>query len=215
MVRIYKTPTRQFDSFTLSYYVDGKRQRRLLADLNEAKAEADRVATQLTKGDLQALTLTNAERTSYLQTLRHSLGKFQESFHCPIGNVTGPDIDRWLRKLGLSPRTRNNLRMTVHTLFNFAKGRRYLPKDHDEIEAVPVVKDRASAIEIFSATEMQEILESAGDQLIPFLTLGAFAGIRHAETQRLDWKDVRFDDGIIDLRAAKAKTASRRTVPPR
>ncbi len=32
--------------------------------------------------------------------------------------------------------------MTVHTLFNFAKARRYLPKDHDEIESVAVVKDR-------------------------------------------------------------------------
>jgi integrase len=29
--------------------------------------------------------------------------------------------------------------------------------------------------------------------MVPFLVLGAFAGIRHAEVQRLEWKDVRFD----------------------
>lgn len=63
---------------------------------------------------------------------------------------------------------------------------------------------------------MEEMLkDKAGDglRLIPFLTLGAFAGIRHAEIQRLDWKDIHFDAGIVEIRAAKAKTASRRTVP--
>ena len=37
--------------------------------------------------------------------------------------------------------------------------------------------------------------------------------VRHAEIQRLEWKDLRFDDGSIEIRASKAKTASRRMVP--
>ena len=49
--------------------------------------------------------------------------------------------------------------------------------------------------------------------MVPFVTIGAFAGIRHAEIQRLDWRDIQFDAGIVEIRAAKAKTASRRTVP--
>ena len=53
----------------------------------------------------------------------------------------------------------------------------------------------------------------ADERAIPFLTLGAFAGIRHAEIQRLDWRDIHLDAGIVEVRAAKAKTASRRMVP--
>lgn len=98
-------------------------------------------------------------------------------------------------------------------MFGFAKTRGYLPKDHDEIDSVPTVKDREGAIEIFTPAEMAEILNCAGEKLIPFLALGAFAEIRHAEIQRLDWKDIRLEDGIIELHAAKAKTANRRTVP--
>ena len=114
----------------------------------------------------------------------------------------------------LSPRTRNNLRSAVQTFFSFAKSRGYLPKDHDEIDSVPVVKDRGGAIEVFTPTELVEILNHTGEGLIPFVTLGAFAGIRHAEIQRLDWKDIRFEeDGIIEIHAGNAKTASRRTVP--
>ena len=44
--------------------------------------------------------------------------------------------------------------------------------------------------------------------MVPFLAIGAFAGVRHAEIQRLDWKDVRFDAGIIEIHAGNAKTAT-------
>lgn len=149
----------------------------------------------------------------YLEALRYCFKKFEAEFKCNIGDVSATAIDDWLRKSGLSPRSRNNLRNSVQTLFGFAKSRRYLPKDHDEIESVPVVKDREGAIEVFTPAELVEILKCAGDELVPFFALGAFAGIRHAEIQRLEWKDIRFEDGIIELHAAKARTASRRTVP--
>ena len=57
------------------------------------------------------------------------------------------------------------------------------------------------------------LLENADPALIPFLSIGAFAGLRHAELQRLDWSEVRLDDGFIEVKASKAKTASRRLVP--
>ena len=114
----------------------------------------------------------------YLQCLRYCMGKFETAFQCNIAAVTSAGIDDWLRKSGLSPRSRNNLRNAVQTLFSFAKGRGYLPKDHDEIEAVPVVKDRDGVIEVFTPAELAEVLHHAGERLIPFFALGAFAGIR-------------------------------------
>jgi hypothetical protein len=77
----------------------------------------------------------------YVQSLRWALPKFSDAFHCNISNVTAPDVDDWLRRSGLSPRTRNNLRSAVLTLFSFAKARRYLPKDNDELADVPLAKD--------------------------------------------------------------------------
>jgi integrase len=86
-------------------------------------------------------------------------------------------------------------------------------KDHDELESVVRVKDREGEIEIFTPAELTEVLACASDRMIPFLTLGAFAGIRHAEIQRLEWSDIRFDEASITIGASKAKTASRRLVP--
>jgi len=45
------------------------------------------------------------------------------------------------------------------------------------------------------------------------LAIGAFAGLRDAEIKRLDWSEVDFARGFIEVKAAKAKSARRRIVP--
>jgi integrase len=149
----------------------------------------------------------------YLRHLGYDLKQFNQTFSCNIGSITGAEIDAWLRSLNVSGRTRNNLRCSVHTLFAYAKSRRYLAKDHDELESVGRAKDRDGEIEIFTPAELVEILSHAKEEIVPFLVVGAFAGVRHIEIQRLTWADVRLDDGLIEIRAKNAKTASRRMIP--
>jgi integrase len=45
------------------------------------------------------------------------------------------------------------------------------------------------------------------------MAIGAFAGIRSAEIHRLDWEDIKWDRGHIEIAGKKAKTAARRLVP--
>jgi integrase len=149
----------------------------------------------------------------YLRHLRYDLDKFGKAFHGDIGAITGQAVDKWLRGLGVSPRTRNNLRNSVQTLFAFAKAKQYVGKAHDEMDFVALAKETEGEIEIYTPAEMAEMLSLAKPNLVPFLALGAFAGIRHAEIQRLEWPDINFEKGIIDIKARKAKTASRRIVP--
>jgi integrase len=49
--------------------------------------------------------------------------------------------------------------------------------------------------------------------LVPFVAIGAFAGLRTAEIERLDSTEVHMKDRFIEIKASKAKTASRRIVP--
>lgn len=284
--KIYKTPRQDYDAYTLAYYQDAERKRKLCSTFEAALAEADEVAKLLGSKDVDVLELRSADRAAYrrarevldplgisievaavqyahmvkllgdtpptvaaeffvrkhpskipdktvpvvvkefleakeadgcskryLNTLKYNLGAFAKRFQGNIEPIVGSEVDAWLRTSGLSPRTRNNIRTSLHTLFKFAEGRRYLPKDHDELKSIPVVNDREGEIEVFTPAELTEILGCASERMIPFIVLGAFAGIRHAEIQRLEWKDVRFDDGMIEIGASKAKTASRRLVP--
>jgi integrase len=164
----------------------------------------------------------------YLKALRVRLGRFKQAFsETRISQVTTTEIDRFLRELTVeeklatgeirkrpaSPKSRNHFRAAIGTLFYFAESRGYVAKGVIDLESVAVAKQKPSEIDIYRPEELIRILAAADDTMIAFLTIGAFAGVRHAEIQRLDWSEVRLDDGFIELKAGKAKTAARRLVP--
>jgi integrase len=81
------------------------------------------------------------------------------------------------------------------------------------MEGIDIRFDDDGKIEIFTAGELARLLSGARGKLIPFLAIGAFAGLRHAEIKRLDWAQVDLQRGFIEVTAANAKTRSRRLVP--
>jgi hypothetical protein len=56
-----------------------------------------------------------------------------------------------------------------------------LPPRLDKIEAVAISKEDDNDIAIYRPGELTRALELAESTLIPFITIGAFAGLRHAE----------------------------------
>ena len=44
-----------------------------------------------------------------------------------------------------------------------------------------------------------QFLNHVRDELKPFVAIGAFAGLRHAEIQRLDWREVHLADRFIEV----------------
>ncbi len=71
------------------------------------------------------------------------------------------------------------------------------------------------APEIFKVDELQALLQAAthtAHDVVPMLAIGAFAGLREAEIQRLDWSEVDLARGHIEVKAAKAKSARRRII---
>jgi integrase len=146
---------------------------------------------------------------------------FAQAFQTNIARIEGGQIRDFLAGLNLSPRSYNNFRCAIVSLFEFAKSRRYLPSDWNEFDGVDSVKDNGGAIEIFTPEELDALLTvrlpkpfvRASAQLLPFLAIGAFAGLRSAEIDRLEWQDVKFSTGYIVVEKGKAKTATRRIVP--
>jgi integrase len=153
----------------------------------------------------------------YVQTLRHHLHRFASAFETSISSITAKLIDDWLRsEKTLSPRGRNNFRMSIITLFHFARSRGYLPKNEAiEADAVPKAKDRdGAAIGIFTPSQLANLLAAVKtEEARLYFSLGAFTGIRSAELIRLDWRDFNFSRAHVEVGKNKAKTATRRLVP--
>jgi integrase len=145
----------------------------------------------------------------YLADLNSRLSAFAEALHIPISKVTPEHVDEFLSQF--KGRTRFNYARIIRTLFNYAQAKKYIPRDVDPFEGVDTDYHDDGEVEIFTPEEMEKLLAAARQELIPFLTIGAFAGLRSAEIARLDWSDIRGEH--IHVTAGKAKTRSRRLVP--
>src|SRR5438477_366085 len=80
----------------------------------------------------------------YIQTLRSHLNRFASAFQTNIGSVAARFIEEWLAAQKVGARARNNIRMSIITLFHFGRSRGHLPKGQPtEAEEVAKAKDRA------------------------------------------------------------------------
>src|SRR5882724_2845096 len=151
----------------------------------------------------------------YVRDLRYRLNKFVQDFgHQPIAGITVDELDDWLRGLPYLPQSRTNYRTIVGLLFSYAESRGIIERNPILRTAKPKLVDRPP--QIFAIDELSALLEAGNrvaPDVVPMLAIGAFAGLREAEIQRLDWSEVDLARGHIEVKAAKAKSARRRIVP--
>jgi integrase len=147
----------------------------------------------------------------YVEDLRSRLPRFAKKFDGQmVATITSEEIDNWLRGLEVGPTTRNNFRRMLVMMFNHAIARGYATSNPAEKTAKAKVVDSPPGI--LTVQQTARLLEAASPELLPYVAIGAFAGLRRAELERLDWADVHFDADLIEVTAQKSKTARRRFV---
>src|SRR6266404_1262027 len=147
----------------------------------------------------------------YIEDLRSRFPRFAKKFDGQmVATITSEEIDNWLRGLEVGPTTRNNFRRTLVMMFNYAVQRGYATSNPAEKTAKAKVVDSPPGI--LTVQQAARLLEAASPELLPYVAIGAFAGLRRAELERLDWSDVHFADNLIEVTAQKSKTARRRFV---
>ena len=175
-----------------------------------AKLVADVVTEFLDEKEKQG----RSER--HVETLSSHCKRFGGKVSMNIGSVTAGEVDLFLDGLHVGARTRDNIANSIRTLFEFAKRKRYLPSDFDELSRVTRLDNGEDGpIEIYTLDEMKALLEAADESLVPFIAIGGFAGLRSSEIRRLDWQDGKFDSDCIIVPKGKVKKRgkSRRIVP--
>ena len=124
-----------------------------------------------------------------------------------MASISVGEINAWLRDF--KPFNRNGFRLRLSALFSYSIERGWCHKN----PVAEVKKVKASAqIGILAPEQFAKLLETANEETLPYWLIGGFAGLRRSEIERLEWKDVRFDSGLIEVPALKSKTASRRFV---
>jgi integrase len=148
----------------------------------------------------------------YCQDLQLRLGRFAKDFlEAKVGSFTASALDAWLAGLPVAPGTRNTFRRDLRTLFSFCEKRGYCQTN--EAKKTERAKDVDKPAGILTVAQASALLSASDDASLPYIAISLFAGLRAAEVQKLDWSEVDFESGYIEVTAAKSKTAKRRLVP--
>jgi len=147
----------------------------------------------------------------HLSDLDYRLRYFAEEFDGKlVAEITSADIDDWLRSLNVGAQTRNHYRANVLQAFNFAVRHGYAPIN--PVEGAAKAKVVGGRPGILTVEQASALLTNVPSNVLPYFAVGLFAGLRRAEIERLDWSEIDFESGLIEVKAEKSKTAMRRFV---
>lgn len=165
------------------------------------------------------------KKVSYQKSLKWAFARFNATFgEKLVHEIRREEIEDWLNAQGFTGITRRNYLRELGILFRFAITRGYCAENIVKGIEKPAVKDKPPAIFtvagaarlLFGAQMMQTARNRKGQMtnanLVPYLAIGFFAGLRSSELAKLDWNEINLLKRTIEVTAEKAKTARRRIV---
>jgi integrase len=151
----------------------------------------------------------------HIQTVRRLLDGFGRNFPDQmLHDLSVKDLQRFIDGINGAPRTKNNLITCLKTFFLWAQKQSYVRQDRQTAaNALDKKREAYLSPEIFTPEEMHLILTKSEPNMVPYMAIGAFAGLRSAEIGRLDWSAIDFESGYIKVSGEITKTQQRRLIP--
>lgn len=152
----------------------------------------------------------------HIETLRAHFGRFVPRFgERLLQSITREELQDYIdRIVGGAAKTRHNHSTTLKTFGKWAREKkRWLPSAvrsaFEEIE-LPLLRPQEKSV--YPPHEMMRLLAATPRDMLAFLVLGGFGGIRAAERVRLKPEHWQADNKLIELPASVTKTQRRRIV---
>jgi len=148
----------------------------------------------------------------YLSDIKSRLGAFANDFGSrDLRSISNVEIERWIQNRKQSSCTNNKRRQLLGMMFDRAINDGFLAENQNparKIELEGTENDAEEEIEVLTPSELSRVLNAACNEILPFFVIGAFAGLRSSEIERLDWSDVDFKEKHIHVKKKKTKTAA-------
>ncbi len=164
--------------------------------------------------DLRSRLTPNPEK--WTQTVK----PFTQHFSGPVHELRAEAIAAWLDALKVAPRTRNNYRCAILALVAYARDKKYLPRNWNEMADVRTVRVKRKVVRIYTPEQITALLLAARPNLEPFIAIQAFAGIRTREIQgdaqhpALDWSNINLQEREIRVPGDVAKEGTPERIVP-
>ncbi len=143
-----------------------------------------------------------------IKNLRLQVGAFINGHRDKqVNEVTDQELQSFLHKPALSAVSVNTYRRALLGFFNWCKKQNY--RLDNPVEKIEIIKVDQKLPEIFSLKQVTQLINEAAKieegTLIPYITIGLFAGLRPFEMQRISWEEIDLDEGLITLQGKHTK----------
>jgi integrase len=149
--------------------------------------------------------------------MQYALHKLEQQYgQRDAQTIKGAEIRAWLAASAWAIQTRNGLLTSFNNAFNIAKN------DLNLISTNPLLNikrfasskvSKKSFPKFLSVPQLTALLNAADPQLIPYIAICAFAGLRSAECKSLTWTAVDLERNKIVVPENISKTGQERTIP--
>lgn len=145
----------------------------------------------------------------YRAGIKRDLERFGKQFP-DIGAPAEDDLRKYLgdlrdrKEARVSQRRRDNVRDAIVRLFRFARDRGYIADRTSAAEKIERLNP-GTEVSTYTPGQLALFLEHVSRDWLPWLVLGAFAGLRTSEIFRLDWSAVKWGHKAIAVPATVAK----------
>jgi integrase len=131
-----------------------------------------------------------------------------------VSEIGIEEIRRIVAVPGHAARTQNGDRRALHTFFAWCVKRNYCAAN--PVQKIDPAKVEDTEPAILALPSVKALLSAAmayrGGLLVPYFCLSLFAGLRPAELERIDWKDINLAGRLIVIKGEAAKLRKRRHV---
>jgi len=148
----------------------------------------------------------------YLADLRSKLGRFVAAFPEKLAcDLTTPELEEWIRGLKVGAVSRESYRRNIGVMLEFGRRRRLLREN--PASDIKIARKPEGEVTILTHREVVRLLQECASEMVPYIAICAFAGLRPTEAAKLDWKDINLETAQIEVKARHAKTRRHRLVP--
>ena len=131
----------------------------------------------------------------------------------PLASVTTENVRRVIAEMNWKPLNRRNYIRDWGMCFRRAVRFNYLESNPiDQIIRPRVERSEPAMYTVDEARHLLELARTQYSELLPFLSIGLFAGVRIEEMRRMDWSMIDPPHGFISLKSSVTKSGEPREI---
>jgi len=141
----------------------------------------------------------------HVKDLRNRMDALKRSIVGDLSTLNAEAIRLWIGSMKVGARTRNNYLTAAGSFIRWCERNGLGRRGWAGLDAIERASEPSVDVAILKPEELRRLLTTARPEMVPFIALGAFAGIRHAEIARMRWGQIKWEQGHVEVMAAQAK----------